>query len=145
MPPGEDLTRKKFLICQNTLPNEDAGQKESFGLSTKYQSTRSEEWPSTRISKSVFVAIPNKKKTKKQHSAYQWCIVLDMSLPALPQPCSVHYLIQNYLDINCVPRRSFFEFLLYFAEDEMEKEKLQEFCSSEGQVLVLQLWHVYSS
>ncbi|XP_052788058.1 NADPH-dependent diflavin oxidoreductase 1-like [Mya arenaria] len=55
------------------------------------------------------------------------------SAPKLPQPCTVHYLVQNYLDINCVPRRSFFEMMLYFADDELEKDKLQEFCSAEGQ------------
>lgn len=54
--------------------------------------------------------------------------------PNLPRPCNVRYLVTNYLDIGCVPRRSFFEMLLYFAEDEREKEKLEEFTSSEGQV-----------
>ncbi|XP_060597586.1 NADPH-dependent diflavin oxidoreductase 1-like [Ruditapes philippinarum] len=57
----------------------------------------------------------------------------DASLPKLPEPCSIKYLVENYLDINCVPRRSFFEMLLYFAEEEREKEKLEEFTSSEGQ------------
>jgi len=59
-------------------------------------------------------------------------------VPCLPKPCTVKYLVTNYLDISCVPRRSFFEMLLYFAEDEREKEKLQDFTSSEGQVSILE-------
>ncbi|CAG2236503.1 Sulfite reductase [NADPH] flavoprotein alpha-component,NADPH-dependent diflavin oxidoreductase 1 [Mytilus edulis] len=59
---------------------------------------------------------------------------LDIGLPdTLPQPCSVQYLVQHYLDINSVPRRSFFELLSYFADNELEKEKLEEFCTAEGQ------------
>jgi hypothetical protein len=33
-----------------------------------------------------------------------------------------------------MPRRSFFESIYHFAEDEQEKEKLEEFGSIEGQV-----------
>lgn len=57
----------------------------------------------------------------------------ETELPNLPQPCSLRYLVESYWDINCIPRRSFFEMLLYFADDEREKEKLEEFTSSEGQ------------
>ncbi|XP_077986666.1 NADPH-dependent diflavin oxidoreductase 1-like [Glandiceps talaboti] len=58
----------------------------------------------------------------------------DIPLPfQLPQPCSLHYLVSHYLDINGIPRRSFFELLAYFTENELEKEKLQEFASAEGQ------------
>ena len=39
-----------------------------------------------------------------------------------------------YFDIGSVPRRSFFEMLAHFAEDELEREKLNEFCTPEGQV-----------
>ncbi|XP_078082829.1 NADPH-dependent diflavin oxidoreductase 1 [Mustelus asterias] len=57
-----------------------------------------------------------------------------MALPTrLPQPCTIQYLVEHYLDINCVPRRSFFELLSYFSPDEMELEKLKEFSSAEGQ------------
>ncbi|XP_072908245.1 NADPH-dependent diflavin oxidoreductase 1 [Hemitrygon akajei] len=55
-------------------------------------------------------------------------------LPArLPQPCTIQYLVERYLDINCVPRRSFFELLSYLSPDELEQEKLKEFSSAEGQ------------
>lgn len=58
----------------------------------------------------------------------------NIPLPSqLPQPCSVHHLVQHYLDINSVPRRSFFEFMALFSTNELEKEKLQEFCTPEGQ------------
>lgn len=45
----------------------------------------------------------------------------------------MRYLVESYLDINAVPRRSFFELLLTFATNELEHEKLMEFSSAEGQ------------
>lgn len=53
--------------------------------------------------------------------------------PHLPQPCSIRQLVRDHLDIGSIPRPSFFEMLTYFAEDELEREKLLEFCSPEGQ------------
>lgn len=58
----------------------------------------------------------------------------DIPLPTtLPDVCTVEYLLQHYMDINSVPRRSFFELLVYFADNELEKEKLEDFCTAEGQ------------
>ncbi|XP_045923314.1 NADPH-dependent diflavin oxidoreductase 1 isoform X1 [Micropterus dolomieu] len=58
----------------------------------------------------------------------------DTAVPArLPQPCSVHHLVESYLDIAAVPRRSFFELLSTFATNELEREKLAEFSSAAGQ------------
>ncbi|KAG8141890.1 hypothetical protein E2320_006552 [Naja naja] len=55
-------------------------------------------------------------------------------LPAhLPQPCTVRYLVTHYLDVTCVPRRSFFEFLSHFSPNDLEQSKLQEFSSAQGQ------------
>lgn len=51
----------------------------------------------------------------------------------LPQPCSVRFLLEHFLDISAVPRRSFFELLATFATDELEQEKLLEFSSAAGQ------------
>ncbi|KAG8549501.1 hypothetical protein GDO81_020980 [Engystomops pustulosus] len=53
--------------------------------------------------------------------------------PQLPQPCSVQHLVERYLDIRSVPRRSFFQLLSYFSPDEQEREKLLEFSSAVGQ------------
>ncbi|GFS22197.1 NADPH-dependent diflavin oxidoreductase 1 [Elysia marginata] len=59
--------------------------------------------------------------------------------PQIPNPCSVRWLATHYLDINSVPRRSFFELLWYHAggepdsDAELEKEKLAEFCTPQGQ------------
>lgn len=56
------------------------------------------------------------------------------SIPArLPQPCSMKFLVQEYLDIAAVPRRSFFELLATFATNELERVKLAEFSSAQGQ------------
>lgn len=51
----------------------------------------------------------------------------------LLQPCSLRHLVETYLDIAAVPRRSFFELLSTFATNELEREKLLEFSSAAGQ------------
>lgn len=51
----------------------------------------------------------------------------------LPQPCTVRHLVESFLDISSVPRRSFFELLSTFATNDLEREKLQEFSSAAGQ------------
>ncbi|KAF7688733.1 NADPH-dependent diflavin oxidoreductase 1 [Silurus meridionalis] len=51
----------------------------------------------------------------------------------LPKLCSIRFLLQEFLDIAAVPRRSFFELLATFATNELEREKLVEFSSSQGQ------------
>ncbi|CAK6972512.1 NADPH-dependent diflavin oxidoreductase 1 [Scomber scombrus] len=56
------------------------------------------------------------------------------AVPArLPQPCTVRHLVESYLDIAAVPRRSFFELLSTFSTNELEQEKLVEFSSAAGQ------------
>ncbi|KAK1155529.1 NADPH-dependent diflavin oxidoreductase 1-like isoform X1 [Acipenser oxyrinchus oxyrinchus] len=51
----------------------------------------------------------------------------------LPQPCSVRFLLERFLDISSVPKRSFFELLGGFATNELEREKLRELSSVQGQ------------
>ncbi|KAM5184779.1 NADPH-dependent diflavin oxidoreductase 1 isoform 1-T1 [Callospermophilus lateralis] len=53
--------------------------------------------------------------------------------PGLPQPCSVWQLVSQYLDIASVPRRSFFELLACLSPYELEREKLLELSSAQGQ------------
>jgi sulfite reductase alpha subunit-like flavoprotein len=53
--------------------------------------------------------------------------------PALPPLCTVRWLVTHYFDIQSIPRRSFFEYLAHFASTELEKEKLTEFTTAEGQ------------
>ena len=58
-----------------------------------------------------------------------------MTVPSIfLRPCTVGEAVRRYFDIGSVPRRSFFEMLAHFAEDELEREKLREFCTPEGQV-----------
>ncbi|KAJ8039423.1 NADPH-dependent diflavin oxidoreductase 1 [Holothuria leucospilota] len=60
----------------------------------------------------------------------------DIHLPPdwlIPKHCSIRDLVANYLDINGIPRRSFFELLAFHAKNELEREKLLEFSSAEGQ------------
>lgn len=60
--------------------------------------------------------------------------ITDRPLPShWPAIMTLRELLTEHLDIFSVPRRSFFEFLSYFTTDELETEKLQEFCSAEGQ------------
>uniref|UniRef100_A0A672FQ65 NADPH-dependent diflavin oxidoreductase 1 n=1 Tax=Salarias fasciatus TaxID=181472 RepID=A0A672FQ65_SALFA len=51
----------------------------------------------------------------------------------LPRPCTVRHLVESYLDVAAVPRRSFFELLASFASNELERDKLAEFSSAAGQ------------
>uniref|UniRef100_A0A8C5Z6X9 NADPH-dependent diflavin oxidoreductase 1 n=1 Tax=Marmota marmota marmota TaxID=9994 RepID=A0A8C5Z6X9_MARMA len=53
--------------------------------------------------------------------------------PGLPQPCSVWQLVSQYLDMASVPRRSFFELLACLSPHELEREKLLELSSAQGQ------------
>ncbi|KAK7095447.1 hypothetical protein V1264_006849 [Littorina saxatilis] len=58
----------------------------------------------------------------------------DVTVPSvLTKPVTVEEVVRCYFDISSVPRRSFFEILSHFSEDELEREKLQEFCTPEGQ------------
>ena len=52
----------------------------------------------------------------------------------LPSSCTAGWLATHYLDIQSTPRRSFFELLAHFCPSEVEKEKLTEFTTAEGQV-----------
>ncbi|OCH90075.1 riboflavin synthase domain-like protein [Obba rivulosa] len=57
----------------------------------------------------------------------------DLSLPDhLPRTTTLRTLFTRYVDINAVPRRSFFAMLQYFTSDGLEREKLEEFISLEG-------------
>ncbi|KAF9007017.1 hypothetical protein BDQ17DRAFT_1324286 [Cyathus striatus] len=57
----------------------------------------------------------------------------DQSLsPYIPLITTLRTILTKYVDINAVPRRTFFQFLRYFTSDEMEAEKLDEFLSKEG-------------
>ncbi|KAJ8591222.1 riboflavin synthase domain-like protein, partial [Rhizopogon salebrosus TDB-379] len=59
--------------------------------------------------------------------------MLDQTFPDhVPNIVSLRILFTRYLDFNAVPRRSFFQLLRYFATDELEREKLDEFISIEG-------------
>lgn len=51
----------------------------------------------------------------------------------IPDGLTIHDLVKYYLDIQSVPKRSFFEFLWPFSSDELERDKLKEFASTEGQ------------
>lgn len=61
---------------------------------------------------------------------------IDQPLPShlqSPLRTTLRYLLKNELDIESVPRVSFFEWLAGFSEGDMQ-EKLRWFCSGEGQV-----------
>ncbi|RNA25256.1 NADPH-dependent diflavin oxidoreductase 1 [Brachionus plicatilis] len=42
-------------------------------------------------------------------------------------------LVFNYLDLNSIPKQSFFEVFFQISQNELEKEKLEEFLTPEGQ------------
>jgi len=58
----------------------------------------------------------------------------DTTLPScLKNPISTREVVRKYFDIQGVPKRYFFELLSFFTTSEMEREKLLEFASAEGQ------------
>jgi len=57
-----------------------------------------------------------------------------MPLPwILKMPFTLESCVRHYWDLQCVPRRYFFELLAKFSTDDLEQEKLEELSSSEGQ------------
>lgn len=70
---------------------------------------------------------PDMRFTVRQNDA-------NVPLPrALQEPTTVRECVGHFWDIQSVPRKYFFELLAHFTTSEMEKEKLQDFCSAEGQ------------
>jgi len=51
----------------------------------------------------------------------------------IPDGLKVEDLVRYYLDIQSVPKRSFFEYLWPLSDNELEREKLKEFATTEGQ------------
>ncbi|EIW74789.1 riboflavin synthase domain-like protein [Coniophora puteana RWD-64-598 SS2] len=59
-------------------------------------------------------------------------VASDQTFPDyVPEVTSLRTLFTRYLDFNAVPRRSFFQLLRHFITDELEMERLDEFCSEE--------------
>lgn len=50
-----------------------------------------------------------------------------------PRTCTLKELFTSHLSIQSIPKRYFFELLWHFTTSELEKERLMEFCSAEGQ------------
>ncbi len=82
------------------------------------------------------------KPTSKRPQNISFCVPFKLCIPLLPvaavparlpQPCSIRFLVEQFLDISAVPRRSFFEVLATFATNELERDKLLEFSSAQGQ------------
>ena len=57
--------------------------------------------------------------------------------PALPPRCTLQELFEVHLDVQGTPKRSFFSFLALHASDPLQRDKLLEFCTKEGQA---ELW-----
>uniref|UniRef100_T1JNG4 NADPH-dependent diflavin oxidoreductase 1 n=1 Tax=Strigamia maritima TaxID=126957 RepID=T1JNG4_STRMM len=75
----------------------------------------------------LFDISPNTMFTVEQNDA-------NIPIPnLLPCPCTFLLCAQIYWDIQSIPRKYVFELLSHFSQSELEKEKLQEFCTPEGQ------------
>ncbi|XP_065193377.1 NADPH-dependent diflavin oxidoreductase 1-like isoform X2 [Sycon ciliatum] len=60
----------------------------------------------------------------------------DLVLPStsiLPRPCSLETAALKYFDFQAIPSRYFFKLLSFFATVPLERERLEEFASAEGQ------------
>ena len=59
--------------------------------------------------------------------------MIDYLYDFVPDGLTIEDLVRYYLDIQSIPKRSFFEFLWPFSDDQLERDKLKEFASTEGQ------------
>lgn len=59
--------------------------------------------------------------------------MIDYLYDFVPDGLTVRDLVKYYLDIQSVAKRSFFEYLWPFSDDDLEREKLREFATTEGQ------------
>lgn len=66
-------------------------------------------------------------------------------LTGLPTEITLYDLFKNFLTIQAVPKRYFFELLSHFTTSELEEERLLEFCSLEGQVSHNSLFNCFKS
>lgn len=68
-------------------------------------------------------------------------IQIDLTLPlGYPDPTTqttLRSLITKHAEITAVPRKSFIELLSHFTTDQLETDKLREFCTPEGQVCLI--------
>ena len=79
---------------------------------------------------------------RRRHNIHQ---PLDQTLPDyLPSSVTLRTIYTRYLNINAVPGYGFFEILHHFADNPLEKEKLQEFITPEGAVRSCATTHVDS-
>ena len=51
----------------------------------------------------------------------------------LHNPVTVKELVSRFLSIHSIPKRSFFDLIWNFSQDDLERQKLKEFASTEGQ------------
>ncbi|KAG8779247.1 NAPDH-dependent diflavin reductase [Ceratobasidium sp. 428] len=58
---------------------------------------------------------------------------LPLGYPNSTTPTTLRTLLTKYASITAVPRKSFIELLPYFTKDQLETDKLREFCTPEGQ------------
>ncbi|KAG9118679.1 NAPDH-dependent diflavin reductase [Ceratobasidium sp. 392] len=58
---------------------------------------------------------------------------LPLGYPNSVTPTTLRTLLTKYASITAVPRKSFIELLSYFTKDQLETDKLREFCTPEGQ------------
>ncbi|KAG8701613.1 NAPDH-dependent diflavin reductase [Ceratobasidium sp. 395] len=58
---------------------------------------------------------------------------LPLGYPNSTTPTTLRTLLTKYASITAVPRKSFIELLSYFTKDQLETDKLREFCTPEGQ------------
>jgi sulfite reductase alpha subunit-like flavoprotein len=56
-------------------------------------------------------------------------------------PCTVFECVRNLLDLQAIPQRYCLQLMAHFTTSELEKERLLEFCSPEGQQDLISYCH----
>ena len=77
--------------------------------------------------------LPPQSQLPQVQSGCQSTCKCDLNNIFLSQGSTIEYCVEHYWDIQSIPRRYFFEMLSHFSQDILEKEKLIEFNTAEGQ------------
>ncbi|XP_067007517.2 NADPH-dependent diflavin oxidoreductase 1 isoform X3 [Anabrus simplex] len=83
-----------------------------------------------------FATVSNSKNHKLDPNAIVRVKACDMYSPVpkvLQKPLTLRECVETYWDLNMVPHRYFFELLSHFTTNDLERERLKEFVSPEGQ------------
>jgi len=110
---GTDLRYDPGDVLVVQPSNSDENVEDFFNTFPQLKSQRAER----------FHIIPN----------FIWASIPHELVQLYPLPWTLDQLVRHYFDLQSIPKRYFFEILAQFTPNDLEREKLTEFSSAEGQ------------